>query len=312
MESLGDASLPWLVPALAAEALCYLFIAAQVRRLVSPAPGYWLSYRVGLIISGLGSLLPGSPAPGIALSVAPLHKHGVPRAQAAGGLAWLSWYSARALLAIAAVAAVVATFTGELPRRHGILPAALVLLFALALSAVAVSRPRTADRLGALLGRSRFLRRHRTPDELRALAQRWHSAAMAMTGDSRNRSALAIASGFAWLADVACLWFALQALRVDAPITAVLLAYCGGLILSGLPLLPGGLGVVEAAVPTILHHYGVPVDDALAGVLAWRAIGLFLPALAGTVALASFHIPAGRVWQLVRWRSGLRPAMESD
>jgi uncharacterized membrane protein YbhN (UPF0104 family) len=38
-------------------------------------------------------------------------------------------------------------------------------------------------------------------------------------------------------------------------------------------------------VPALLHHAGVPLATALAGVLAYRALGTLLPAVCGTGAL---------------------------
>jgi uncharacterized membrane protein YbhN (UPF0104 family) len=71
----------------------------------------------------------------------------------------------------------------------------------------------------------------------------------------------------------------------------VLMAYVSAMVLSSIPLLPGGLGVIEATVPAVLHHYGVPVESALAGTLAWRAIALVFPAIAGVVALGTLQLP---------------------
>jgi len=54
---------------------------------------------------------------------------------------------------------------------------------------------------------------------------------------------------------------------------------------SWVPLLPGGLGIVEAAIPAILHHFGAPLADALAATLVYRAAGTLLPAIAGAIAI---------------------------
>jgi len=56
-----------------------------------------------------------------------------------------------------------------------------------------------------------------------------------------------------------------------------------------LPLLPGGLGVVEATVPAVLHRFGAPIDVALAGTLIYRGIAFFLPAVVGGLALAAMR-----------------------
>jgi hypothetical protein len=113
---------------------------------------------------------------------------------------------------------------------------------------------------------------------------------MEAVGRFPRRIRVALLSASAWLADACCLYFALRAVGVHVGFEILLLAYCAGLISSALPLLPGGLGVVEATVPAILDHYGVPLDAALAGTLAWRALALFLPALAGLFALVSLRM----------------------
>ena len=67
---------------------------------------------------------------------------------------------------------------------------------------------------------------------------------------------------------------------------------------SCLPLLPGGLGIVEAAIPAILRCLGAPFDDARAATLGYRAGGTLLPAIAGAIAipvLRSHCAPPGLV-----------------
>jgi len=46
---------------------------------------------------------------------------------------------------------------------------------------------------------------------------------------------------------------------------------------------------VEAAVPAVLHHFGVPLTVGLAGTLLWRGFSLFLPALGGVLAYLSLR-----------------------
>jgi uncharacterized membrane protein YbhN (UPF0104 family) len=62
------------------------------------------------------------------------------------------------------------------------------------------------------------------------------------------------------------------------------------MLVSLVPLMPAGLGLVELTVPAVLHHYGYPVEGVLAGTLAWRALALFLPALAGLVAYSTLRL----------------------
>jgi uncharacterized membrane protein YbhN (UPF0104 family) len=70
----------------------------------------------------------------------------------------------------------------------------------------------------------------------------------------------------------------------------LLLAYTAGILATEVPLLPAGLGRVETAMPAVLRSFGVPVDTALAGALTYRALGTFLPAIAGALALPSLRV----------------------
>ena len=87
------------------------------------------------------------------------------------------------------------------------------------------------------------------------------------------------------MSDVACLWFVLVAVGTRVDPDVALLAVGAGAVAAAVPLLPGGIGVVEAVMPAVIHWYGPPFSAALAGVLLYRALGTFLPAAAGAVAL---------------------------
>jgi uncharacterized membrane protein YbhN (UPF0104 family) len=75
-----------------------------------------------------------------------------------------------------------------------------------------------------------------------------------------------------------------RGVRLDADV--VLLAYVTGIAIAALPLLPGGIGAVEAAIRAVLDRFGAPLDAALAGTLVYRGISLLLPAGAGAAILA--------------------------
>jgi len=298
LDALAGADPWWLLGALAAEVLCYGVIGLELRTLIYPVtPRLTVALRAGLVNSGLGPILPGSPAPGIALAVTQLHRHGVPTGKAALALGWMSWFSARSLLAITAVITLVAAAEGDFSsERTGVAVAvAAVGGLLLVMTGMLMARGAGAEWAAALVNRLK-LRGPRPPrDEARAAGARWHADAMEAVGRFPRRIRIALLSASAWLADAGCLYLALRAVGVHVGFEILLLAYCAGLLSSALPLLPGGLGVVEAAVPAILHQYGIPLDAALAGTLAWRGLALFLPALAGLVALASLRMASAAV-----------------
>ncbi len=112
---------------------------------------------------------------------------------------------------------------------------------------------------------------------------------LSLLGRPVHRVALGAASAAWWIADAGALWIALHATHADVDFSVVILAYVAGTVASWVPLLPGGLGAVEIAVPAVLHHFGVPLSIGLAATLLWRGMSLFLPAIGGTLAYASLR-----------------------
>ena len=62
---------------------------------------------------------------------------------------------------------------------------------------------------------------------------------------SQRDSGLAAGS---WLANAPYLWLALASAGVQLDADVVLVAYVAGIVFASLPLLPGGIGAVEAAI----------------------------------------------------------------
>ena len=97
---------------------------------------------------------------------------------------------------------------------------------------------------------------------------------------------LVVLAAGSWIADAVRLRRSLAAAGVTVDADILLLAYAVGILISSLPLLPGGFGAVEAAIPAMLHHLGAPLDAALAGTLVYRAISALLPAAGGALLLS--------------------------
>lgn len=73
----------------------------------------------------------------------------------------------------------------------------------------------------------------------------------------------------------------------------LLVAYTAGMASSGLSLVPGGIGVVEAALVLALVAGGVPAAAALPAVLLYRLISLVGVVGAGWMVFAVQQGPAG-------------------
>ena len=103
-----------------------------------------------------------------------------------------------------------------------------------------------------------------------ALGQKWRQAVLLTTARL----------GF----DYGSLLFALRATGSDPRPSLVLLAYAATGILGFLPLTPGGLGIIEAGLSSMLILAGVSPSQAFLATLAYRLCSYWLPLMAGPVA----------------------------
>ncbi len=294
--ALGRVSAGWTLAALAATPLGYALLAVHLRRLSGGRVSIWRAARADLLLFGLGNLLPGSPAPGALLAGRALRRDGLSPARTRLVLTLTLWFNVRSLLGLGALAFLVAA-ARQHPglRSSGLLwLVALAVILSLAATATLAARPGTARRGALLAARLRPARRRRAPASgaTRATAEAWHAEAKAAVGSPRHRALLVALAAGSWLADAACLGLALAAAGTPLEPDILMLVYVTGIAISALPLLPGGIGAVEAAVPVLAHHFGAPLDAALAGTLVYRGISTLLPATAGALLLATAALGA--------------------
>ena len=100
------------------------------------------------------------------------------------------------------------------------------------------------------------------------------------SGDVRLLGALAW-----WGFDAAVLWAMLHALGAPPSLSVVVLAYFVGQVANTIPI----PGAVSGGMVGVLVAFGVETDLALAGVLAYRSVAIWLPAPIGLAALGSLR-----------------------
>ncbi len=89
-----------------------------------------------------------------------------------------------------------------------------------------------------------------------------------------------------WAGDLGCLVCACHAVDATPALGTALLAYVAGMAAaSAMPLLPAGLGALDAALVVTLHHGGVPLATATAADLLYRTISPGLIAVVGWLVL---------------------------
>lgn len=296
--SAADPSL--LALAAGAEVLSYTLIATTFGRLTGPGKRVsgWLAGRTAIVAYGLGNILPGSPAPGITLAMMDLRRRGMAARHRNLAMAWTAWFLVSGFLGIAGAAAVLAAARGHIPEQHEavVLGVASFVLAMVVVTTLLAAHPRPLEWGAMFVGRSRWGGAV-ADDDVRMTGQHWHSDAMQALGGFWNRQGVAAAAAASWLADAVCLAIALRAVGVTVDFDIILLGYVAAILASAIPFLPGGAGAVEAALPAVLHHYGVPLEAGIAGTLAWRAMALLLPAAVGALVLLGPH---GFRWCMAR------------
>ena len=210
-------------------------------------------------------LLPTGGVGGAALTVWAFRRAGLgSRAAARTLLAFLSILYSIFLLAIAVAGGLLAlgAVSGEGPLALSAVPAAAAALAILAALALA-ARPDPGT-MGSGVRDAIALVRSR---DLRLLgAPAW------------------------WVFDAAVLWAMLNALGTPPPLAVVALGYFVGQIANTIPV----PGAVSGGMVGVLLAFGVEPDLALASVLAYRALAIWLPAPIGLAALASLRRTIGR------------------
>jgi uncharacterized membrane protein YbhN (UPF0104 family) len=289
---------PWLAAGALAEAASYATLGMLLRRLVAGRVSLRTAIRLGLVVVGLGNILPAAPAEGLVMASAELHRRGVDSHRSRIALGLMQWITVRTLFGVAALDAVVVALVAQLrypqqaPGRYVLAAAAVVVLAVLAATAWLASRRQTMEFLAQVAGRLRFWQPASPVTERRAQGAAWHTEILEVVGSKGNQAAFGGLALLSCLTDAVCFRCALVAVGIQLKPGMFLFAYAVMMICTLVPLVPAGLGVVETIVPALLHHAGVPLPTALAGVLAYRALGTLLPALCGTGALIRLRMAA--------------------
>jgi uncharacterized protein (TIRG00374 family) len=193
--------------------------------------------------------------------------------------------AALSAMALSVIALIGGTLAGHSPNP------VLLVIEVLFVAAVGLTMRRLVSRPDLLLSLgSRTLHRinrlrHRDTEqgvsELRALLSEL-STIRPSSGVWARGMAFAIVN---WVTDLLCLFAACKAVGADGlSISVVVIAYAAGMTASSLPLLPGGLGVVDGALIVAFHQGGMSVALASAGVVLYRLISFVLVAAIGWVA----------------------------
>ncbi|HEX3781671.1 MAG TPA: YbhN family protein [Pseudonocardiaceae bacterium] len=258
---------------------------ARMQRRLLHAAGTDVQIQQALALAyaahSLSISLPGGPVFSTAFNFEHMQRFGASAAIASWCVALSSILSTAALAMIGLLAAFLASGSGG----AGAPVESIVSVLAIAaVVRVIAQRPQWLAR-PAIFGINLVYRVLRKPVEQ---GRQWVESFVAQLSSVHMRSSdLRIATSWAignWALDA--VGFGLSCLAVDAhhlSVSQLIIAYAAGMAASTIPLVPGGLGVVDGALILGLVAGRTPADDAIAAVVVYRLISWVLVASVGWV-----------------------------
>jgi uncharacterized protein (TIRG00374 family) len=123
--------------------------------------------------------------------------------------------------------------------------------------------------------------------------EKWRETLEQLESVSLSRRALGTAFGwslFNWIADVACLAFAAYAAGGHPSLAGLTVAYAAARAVGAIPLMPGGLLVVEAVLVPGLVSSGMTLASAISAMLIYRLVSwIFISAIGWVVFFFMFR-----------------------
>jgi hypothetical protein len=258
------------------------------------APNRFRIFRINMWALAISHVLPGGTVPGTAVSYRLLTESNVPGSTAAFGLATQGIGSAVVLNAIFWLALLVSIPLRGYNPLYGfaaILGVLLLSIFA-GLIVLLTRGEKQADQfLHRVASRLPFVK----PDTVTSLVKKVADRLKVL---SKSPLLLYRAGSWAaanWLLDATSLWVFLFAFGAHVSPIDLLVAYGLANVLAVIPITPGGLGVVELTVVSVLTGFGVAGGAATAGVLCWRLVNFWLPIPFGGVAYLSLRFGRSRL-----------------
>jgi uncharacterized protein (TIRG00374 family) len=298
LESVGllrHASWRWVLVAVVAQAVSMGAIARQQRRLLGVGgsrvslAGVLATTYAGNAIS-VGLPLAG-PAAATVFAMRRFVALGADASVAGWTLAVSGVFSSFALIAVVAAGAVASgSGWAVVSAALGVLGAAVPL--GVLLLSLRRQGPRgIVERLGTRLVAGVQKVSGRPEGDPEEIVQEQLEEVTALQPSTRTLAVTAWLAVLNWVADALCLACAIRAVGGDVPWQGLLLAWAAGTAVASLGLTPGGVGVVEAVLSSALIATGLVGSTAIAAVLVYRIVSLWLVVAVGGLTLMALGGP---------------------
>lgn len=287
VRDLGDLKWWWVAAAIVAS-MAEMSSFARVQRALLSAAGVKVTQRqslsVALAANSMSVTLPGGPVVATTFTYRRMRAWGAQPVVATWQLVMAGVLQAAGLALLGLVGALL---VGATTNPFSLIFSAGALFLIVVLIQYAASNPGSFESIGliALRGVNRMRKK---PEETGARA--WKKIVIQIRAVQLDRPHAARAFGwslFNWLCDGACLMFAAYAVGGHPSIAGIAVAYAAGTAASrAIPLLPAGLGVMDAVLVPALTASGMSGAEALSAVVVYRLISFVLVAVVGWIVFA--------------------------
>lgn len=282
-----------LILALGLEIAALIAYTVLTRVTLPPEPklSLFTIFRVQLATRSVTNLVPGGSAAGGTLGYRLFTELGVAPTAAGFSLATVGLGSAVVLNLILWISLLISIpFNGFSPIY---VTAAIIGVILLASAAGLVyllmeGRDQAEKVLRAIARRIPFVKEETAARFIHQLADRLHDLAR-QPELVRNGVLWAAAN---WMLDAAALWVFLRAFGESMNPVNLIVAFGVAGVLAAIPITPGGLGVVETVLPSLLVGFGTPYQTAGIAVLGWRLVQFWMPIPLGGLSYVSLKLGA--------------------
>lgn len=284
-DSLDHIRWGWVVVAIGLELASYVAFGRAIQRLLSKADRKPLTSLTAAAITAQAAsqCIPGGAATSGIVAFRQVRRLGVGEVPSAAAIVVANLLQAAALPLLALIGAELPGAANPIP---GLRAVSIGLLAAIAVGATllyllrARQLPRRALVWSVLASEQvgNWLRRKVLRKSVSPPAAGQHSLVERIDDLDVGGGQVALAAVLCtlfWVGDALCLAAAFPAIGAGVPWRGLLLAYPAAQLVSVLPIVPGGLGIVEGSLTAGLVAYGGATETALAAVLLYRLISFW-------------------------------------
>lgn len=270
----------------------------------------WRLFRIQMSTKALSNIVPGGSAAGPALGYRLLTMSGVDGPTAGFALATAGLGSAVVLNLLLWVGLIASIPIRGVNKGYGVAAIAgiIIMLVAGLLVVGLMDGQGRAEKVFRWAARRMRLDQDRTGAAVRQIAVRLEDIIS-------DRQLLIRVTGWAaanWMFDAASLWVFLRAFGVSLDIDALVISFGLVNVLQVVPIMPGGLGIVEGAYALQLPAFGVPKTIAALSVASYRIGQYWIPTLLGGVLYASLRVGPWSIKRRTKLQGLRELAAETD